>query len=135
MDKANVLPKSSIIISQVQVQQWALMDPECTKKPPSRLTVKFHDLDSSLYNVELNNSNHKMKYNKLPAEATNAQDFKLDSEDGWLEENEDPEIKHDPMYRSCDMRVLASDKDAHLDAPQLLDLLSEKLVKGANPKQ
>ncbi|KIK39832.1 hypothetical protein CY34DRAFT_807787 [Suillus luteus UH-Slu-Lm8-n1] len=35
------------------------------------------------------------------------------------------------------IRVLAGDEDAHLDAPQLLDLLSEKPVEGANraPKQ
>jgi hypothetical protein len=73
----------------------------------------------------------------LPAEATDAQDFNSDSEDGWLEENEDPEIERDPMYRSCDTRVLVGDEDAHLDAPQLLDLLSEKPVEGANraPKQ
>jgi len=65
------------------------------------------------------------------------QDVNSDSEDDWLEEIEDPEIEHDPMYRSCDTRVLAGNEDARLDVPQLLDLLSEKPVEGASraPKQ
>lgn len=62
----------------------------------------------------------------------NLQDFNSDSEDDWLDENEDPEIECDPMYRSCDPRVLAGDEDAYLDAPRLLDLLSEKPVEGAS---
>ncbi|KAG2131980.1 hypothetical protein BD769DRAFT_1386664 [Suillus cothurnatus] len=40
-------------------------------------------------------------------------------------------VKTDPK-RSRDTRVLTGNEDAHLDAPQLLDLLSEKPVEGAN---
>ncbi|KAG2064081.1 hypothetical protein BDR04DRAFT_1162938 [Suillus decipiens] len=50
--------------------------------------------------------------------------------DDSSEENEDPKIACDPVYSSCDARVLAGNEDAHLDAPQLLDLLSEKPVEG-----
>ncbi|KAG2090365.1 uncharacterized protein F5147DRAFT_764422 [Suillus discolor] len=49
-----------------------------------------------------------------------AADSNSDSEDNWLEESEDPEIERDPI------------EDAHLDAPRLLDLLSEKPVEGAS---
>ncbi|KAG1822468.1 uncharacterized protein BJ212DRAFT_1476895 [Suillus subaureus] len=103
--------KSSTIVSQVQVRQWALMDPERTKRPPSKPTVKFRDLDSTLFDVDLDSN---------------------DSGDNWLEESEDPEIERDPMYRSCDTRVFVGSEDAHLDAPRLLDLLSEKPVEGAS---
>jgi hypothetical protein len=52
------------------------------------------------------------------------------NQDGWLEENKDPEIEYEPMYKSCDTRVLAGNEDTRLDPPGLLDLLSEKLVEG-----
>jgi len=65
----------------------------------------------------------------LQVVATDLQDVNSDSEDDWLEEIEDPEIEHDPMYRSCDTRVLAGNEDTHLDVPRLLDLLSEKPVE------
>jgi hypothetical protein len=105
--------------------------------PPSKPTVKFRDLDSTLFDAELDSNSHKRKSNNLQVVATDLQDVNSDSEDDWLEEIEDPEIEHDPMYRSCDTRVLAGNEDARLDVPQLLDLLSEKPVEGASraPKQ
>jgi hypothetical protein len=85
-----------------------------------------------LFDAELDSNSHKRKSNNLQVVATDLQDVNSDSEDDWLEDIEDPEIEHDPMYRSCDTRVLAGNKDARLDVPQLLDLLSEKPVEGAS---
>jgi len=127
--------KSSTIVSQVQVRQWALMDPERTKRPPSKPTVKFRDLESTLFNVDLDSNGQKRKHDNSESQAEanpEPQDSNSDSEDNWLEESEDPEIERDPMYWSCDTRVLVGSEDAHLDAPRLLDLLSEKPVEGAS---
>ncbi|KAG0693578.1 hypothetical protein DFH29DRAFT_1084188 [Suillus ampliporus] len=110
---------------------WALMDPERTKRPPSKPTVKFRDLDSTLFDVDLDSNGQKRKHDNSESQAEanpEPQDSNSDSEDNWLEESEDPEIERDPMYRSCDTRVLVGSEDAHLDAPRLLDLLSEKPV-------
>ena len=96
-------------------------------------TVKFRDLDSTLFDVNLDSNGHKRKHDNSQAEANlESQGSNSDSEDNWLDESEDPEIEHDPMYRLCDTRVLVGSEDAHLDAPRLLDLLSEKPVEGAS---
>ncbi|KAG0700976.1 hypothetical protein DFH29DRAFT_1069907 [Suillus ampliporus] len=98
----------------------------CTLKTNSHSTLFDVDLDSNGQKRKHDNSESQAEANPEP------QDSDSDSEDNWLEESEDPEIERDPMYRSCDTRVLVGSEDAHLDAPRLLDLLSEKPVEGAS---
>ncbi|KAG2071641.1 hypothetical protein BDR04DRAFT_1154319 [Suillus decipiens] len=98
--------------------------------PPSKPTVKFRDLDNTVFDNELDINSRKRTHDNL--QVAHSQDLSSDSEDSWLEENENTETECDPMYQSCDaIRVLAGNEDAHLDAPRLLDLLSEKPVEGA----
>ncbi|OAX39633.1 hypothetical protein K503DRAFT_799488 [Rhizopogon vinicolor AM-OR11-026] len=51
--------KGSTIIGQVQIRQWALMDPERNKKPPQKPSVKFRDLDKALLDVDIDSATVK----------------------------------------------------------------------------
>jgi hypothetical protein len=50
-------------------------------------------------------------------------------DDSWLDEH-DPEVEQDLLYKSSDNQTLTVADDVHLDAPQLLDLLSDKPTAG-----
>ena len=50
-------------------------------------------------------------------------------DDGRLD-GHDPEIEQDLLYKSSDDQTFTVADDVHLDAPQLLDLLSDKPVAG-----
>ncbi|OJA10269.1 hypothetical protein AZE42_13567 [Rhizopogon vesiculosus] len=120
--------ESSTMVGQVQIRQWALMGPE--RKPPQKPTVKFRDLDKALLDVDIDSHSRERKHD----DTQTSQSFVVDmdptsDDDGWLDKH-DPEVEQDLLYKSSDDQTLTVANDVHLNAPQLLDLLSHKLIAG-----
>ncbi|KAG1801970.1 hypothetical protein EV424DRAFT_385433 [Suillus variegatus] len=122
--------KSSTLVSQVQVRQWALMDPKRNKKPTQKPTVKFRELTSSHLEAEIDGHTRKRKRGADSAQTQENSDPV--SDDGWLDEEEDPGFERDPLCQGSDSQTFVGSQDAHLDSPCLLDLLSDRPVEGSH---
>ncbi|OJA11199.1 hypothetical protein AZE42_12713 [Rhizopogon vesiculosus] len=94
--------KSSTIVGQVQIRQWALMDPERNKKPPQKPTVKFRGLDKALLDVDIDSHSRKRKRDDTQTSQGFVKDMDAASDnDGWLDEH-DPEVEQDLLHKSSD---------------------------------
>ena len=139
--------KSATLINQVQVRQWALMNPDhvchssgiCSllnevlqyKEPPTRVTVKFRDLNPTLLDAEINDNNKR----KAPV-SDNSDDIdpgekEMEFDESWLDEGSS-NVEHDELFQRCDERVLAGSEVADLGLYRLLDLLSDKPIIGCS---
>ncbi|KAG1811642.1 hypothetical protein EV424DRAFT_1557871 [Suillus variegatus] len=123
--------KSSTLVSQVQVRQWALMGPKRNKKPTQKLTVKFRELMSSYLEAEIDGHTRKRKHSADSAQTQEDLD-PVSDDDGWLDEEEDPGFERDPLCQGSDSQTFVGSQDAHLDSPCLLDLLSDRPVEGSH---
>ncbi|KAG1848586.1 hypothetical protein C8R48DRAFT_677238 [Suillus tomentosus] len=93
-------------------------------------TVKFQELTSSHLEAEIDG--HTRKRKRGADSAQTQEDLDSVSDDGWLDEEEDPGIEHDPLYQGSDSQTFIGSQDAHLDSPCLLNLLSDRLVEGSH---
>ncbi|KIM56279.1 hypothetical protein SCLCIDRAFT_29720 [Scleroderma citrinum Foug A] len=123
--------KSATLINQVQVRQWALMNPDHYKEPPTRVTVKFRDLNPTLLDAEINDNNKR----KAPV-SDNSDDIdpgekEMELDESWLDEGSS-NVEHDELFQRCDERVLAGSEVADLGSYRLLDLLSDKPIIGCS---
>ncbi|OJA08917.1 hypothetical protein AZE42_13383, partial [Rhizopogon vesiculosus] len=97
------------------------------KKPPQKPTVKFRDLDKALLDVDIDSHSRKRKRDDTQTSQGFVEDMDPTSDDdGWLDKH-DPEVEQDLLYKSSDDQTLTI---ANLNAPQLLDLLSDKPIAG-----
>ncbi|KAG2134814.1 hypothetical protein DEU56DRAFT_404574 [Suillus clintonianus] len=109
--------KSTTLINQVQIRQWHFMNAENNKSPRPKPTVKFRDLDETIFGQEVDEN-----------ESSDAGDAYEDS-DAWLDGSVNLVDEDDPGYLRCSNRVFVGSEDARLDGPELLDLLSDKPIE------
>ncbi|KAI6143942.1 hypothetical protein BKA82DRAFT_4017174 [Pisolithus tinctorius] len=97
--------KSSTIINQVQVRQWAMMDPKQIENDAKR------------------------KWDKMGI--TSSEDDTEGPDVSWLD-GDLSEVEDDQEYLECDGNTLTSVDEAHLEALHLLDLLSDRPLEPAS---
>ena len=98
------------------------------KEPPTRTTVKFRDLNPTLFDAEISD-NKKRKTPGDNSDDTDPGEKEMELDESWLDESSS-QIEHDALFQKCDERVLAGSKDADLGSCRLLDLLSDKPITG-----
>jgi len=91
------------------------------KRPRPKPTVKFRDLEETIFGQEIDNNAENLE--------TEAGDQSEDS-DTWLDNStiEFSDAEDESHYMCCSTQVFLGSKDARLDAPELLDLLSDRSI-------
>ncbi|OJA19638.1 hypothetical protein AZE42_13953 [Rhizopogon vesiculosus] len=92
------------------------------KRPRPKPTVKFRDLEETIFGQEIDSNAGNSE--------TEAGDQSKEDSDAWLDNRtidfSDSEDESD--YKSCSTQVFLGSEDARLDAPELLDLLSDRSI-------
>jgi hypothetical protein len=87
------------------------------KSPQPRPPVNFRDLDETVLGQEIDGNESETG------------DGSKEDEDVWLDSSINLVDENDPGYMRCSNQVFVGSKDARLDGPKLLDLLSDKAIK------
>ena len=92
------------------------------KCPQPKPTVKFRDLEETIFGQEIDRNAGNSE--------TEAGDQSKEDSDAWLDNGaiDFSDLEDESDYKCCSTQMFLGSEDARLDAPKLLDLLSDRSI-------